>query len=99
MALELELDPSKLDSDVIARLHRRHHADPTFENAAEVTREVLVYHRGIGQAQCEGLFILEKVTASGELPALAFARDNPVYQCTLKFCRTRARARDRRSTS
>jgi len=32
-----------------------------FRRAAEVTRKVLIYHRGMGQASTKGMFVLEKL--------------------------------------
>ena len=44
-----------------ATINSRHAEDPMFQKAASVTRDVLVYHRGVGQASVEGYFIVEKV--------------------------------------
>eukprot|EP00039_Didymoeca_costata_P030048 m.27687 g.27687 ORF g.27687 m.27687 type:complete len:597 (-) comp7921_c0_seq2:155-1945(-) len=59
--LDMALQEDLLDNSFIARLHKRHAKEQIFKDAAQVTKHVLVYHRGIGQTSCEGLFIVEKI--------------------------------------
>ncbi|EGD83100.1 hypothetical protein PTSG_03740 [Salpingoeca rosetta] len=57
--LDLELDTNALDSSFLKRFFL-HHEDE-LGDAADVTRHVLVYHRGYGLDKTKGLFIIEKV--------------------------------------
>mmetsp|Transcript_2107 Transcript_2107/g.6534 ORF Transcript_2107/g.6534 Transcript_2107/m.6534 type:complete len:566 (+) Transcript_2107:119-1816(+) len=61
VAVELEMESGKLDSTFIERLFDRMDHYDEFKNAAAVNRQVLVYHRGQGQATISGMFILEKI--------------------------------------
>eukprot|EP00041_Stephanoeca_diplocostata_P036098 m.1300401 g.1300401 ORF g.1300401 m.1300401 type:complete len:207 (-) comp24803_c0_seq2:4408-5028(-) len=57
VGIEMKMDTSKLQSDFIRRLHAKHAEDDDFKDAAEITKDVLIYHRGIGQATHKGLSV------------------------------------------
>eukprot|EP00035_Acanthoeca_spectabilis_P008132 m.149044 g.149044 ORF g.149044 m.149044 type:complete len:571 (-) comp14223_c0_seq1:345-2057(-) len=61
VAIDMEINAKKLDSEFIERLHDRMQHEDEFAEAASVTRQVLVYHRGQGQTTTTGMFIMEKV--------------------------------------
>ena len=62
-------------SGYLRRFFNRHRRDPTVTDAASVCRNVLVYHRGVGQEKESGFFVYPKVwsvnTTAGPLDALS----------------------------
>jgi hypothetical protein len=61
MGLDVTLNHNAYDTQFIERWHERHAGDPALVGAAKVNEEVLIYHRGVGQANANGFFIQEKI--------------------------------------
>eukprot|EP00038_Savillea_parva_P014210 m.10307 g.10307 ORF g.10307 m.10307 type:complete len:572 (-) comp2734_c0_seq1:1552-3267(-) len=61
VGVDMAMDTSKLDTAFIERLHTHMAHDDQFKAAADVTKKVLVYHRGQGQATISGMFMMEKI--------------------------------------
>ena len=55
--VKVAMDTSHLSSDLFERFLERNDA----VHAADISNHILVYHRGVGQATIEGLFVLRKL--------------------------------------